>query len=105
LCSGILSDPLVTAQYLYPGLGTSAVIKTQVRLQRFEPNYHNTCIVVDPGCLPQFLTFTDPGSRIPDPGPRIQQQQQKEGGKNLLSYFFFGALENCFIGEQVMKKI
>jgi hypothetical protein len=32
LCSGILSDPLVMAKYLYPNLGTSVIIKTQVPL-------------------------------------------------------------------------
>ncbi len=34
----------------------------------------------------RILIFTHPGSRIPDPGSRIQKQQQKRGvEKNLLS--------------------
>ncbi len=45
--------------------------------------------VADPGYLSRILIFTHPGSRISDPGSRIQKQQQKRGVvKNLLSYLF-----------------
>jgi hypothetical protein len=37
--------------------------------------------VADPGCLSRILIFTHPGSRISDPGSRIQKQQQKTGVK------------------------
>jgi hypothetical protein len=37
----------------------------------------------------RILIFTHPGSRISDPGSRIQKQQQKRGvKKNWMSYLF-----------------
>jgi hypothetical protein len=48
--------------------------------------------VADPGCLSRILIFTHPGSRIPDPGSRIQKQQQKRGSeKKLVVILFFVA--------------
>ncbi len=63
--------------------------------------------VADPGCL-----SPDPGSwflPIPDPGSRIQNQQQKSGvKKNLLPYLFLepqiSQIENYFIFEMLKKK-
>ncbi len=42
--------------------------------------------VADPGCLSRILIFIYPGSRILDPGSRIQKQEQKRG-KNFLYLF------------------
>jgi hypothetical protein len=66
--------------------------------------------VADPGCLFRILIFTHPGSRISDPGSRIQKQQQKIWvKKNLLSYLFcspkFHKIENNLIFEMLKKKI
>jgi hypothetical protein len=47
--------------------------------------------VADPGCLPgsRILIFTHSGSRISDPGSRIQKQQQKRGVKKISCQTFF----------------
>jgi hypothetical protein len=48
--------------------------------------------VADPGCfLSRILIFTHPGSRISDPGFRIQKQQQKGGVKKIRGQTFFVA--------------
>jgi hypothetical protein len=41
----------------------------------------------------RILIFTHPGSRISDPGPRIQQQQQKRVVKKIVNYFIFEMLK------------
>jgi hypothetical protein len=47
--------------------------------------------VADPGCLSRILIFTHPGSRISDPGSRIQKQKQKRGVKKIVVIPFFVA--------------
>ncbi len=45
--------------------------------------------VADPGCLSRILIFTHPGSRISDPGSRIQNSYKREGWKkNVVKHFF-----------------
>jgi hypothetical protein len=52
--------------------------------------------VVDPRCLSRILILTIP-DRIPNPGSRIQKQEQKRGvKKNLLS--------NLFMQPQISQK-
>jgi hypothetical protein len=49
----------------------------------------------------------DPGSRISDPGSRIQKQQQKRGGKIffVIPFYKFHKIENYFSFEVLKKKI
>jgi hypothetical protein len=58
----------------------------------------------------RILTFTHPGSRIPNPGSRIQKQEQKRRVKKICCYTFFCShkfhkIVNYFIFEMLKKKI
>ncbi len=58
----------------------------------------------------RILIFTHPGSRISDPGSRIQKQQQKRGVKKISCHTFFyshkfNKIVNYFLFEMLNKNI
>ncbi len=68
--------------------GSVRVVDRQVEVQ-LSKKKHIFASVADPGCLSRIPDPDFYPSRIPDPGSRIQKQQQKRGmKKNLLSYLF-----------------
>ncbi len=82
----------------------SLVFKTQDRINESDSFWWIFRSVADTGCL--FGTFYP---SLPDPGSRIQQQQQKMREKKLFSYFFcshkYHKMENNLIFEQAEKKM
>jgi hypothetical protein len=66
--------------------------------------------VADPGCLSRVPDPDFYPSRIPDPGSRIQKQQQKRGVKKNFCHTFlcshkFHKIEHYFSFEVLKKKI
>ncbi len=98
------SDP-----HNFVGSGSSQLISSQAHLffLLFHENFNMLSkIPVWQISDPDFYPF-----RMPDPGSRIQKQQQKRGVKqknfshNFLCSYKFHKIENCFSFEVLKKKI